>query len=436
LIRLKKPLHRPSRFARVLTLFLLLLVVPAFGLAGAGCQQGPRYTISEKAETALAEGEAKEKAALDAEKVGSTSEATRLWTDAASYYGAVAQKHRGTPDGLRALLKQVHIFDEELDNLNQAHIVARNALKQYPPVRIPDKALTDEARQVHDDVVAKLDKRNEATYYYKVMDALVRFSGGQPVLAIVLIAIGVTLITWPFRLKMYKSSREMQRYQPHLRKLQEKYRDDPVVMNQKMREFYKEHGINLYAGCLPALYQWPILFLMYQVIVHYQFHFTNSYFLWINPANGLASASWPMPFTNAIARHLGEPDIILLAVYAVSMYVQMRFTPTTDPQAADTQKMMATMMPPMFFFMMYQSQIASAFILYWFISNLFAIGQQWYINRSLPKVEPLPIKDDGTVTATSVGGSTSGGNGGGSTGPVRPLEKNPKLITPKSKRKK
>src|SRR5687767_9649887 len=99
LIRLKKPLHRPSRFVRVLTLFLLLLVVPAFGLAGAGCQQGPRYTISEKAETALAEGEAKEKAALDAEKVGSTSEATRLWTDAASYYGAVAQKHRGTPDG-------------------------------------------------------------------------------------------------------------------------------------------------------------------------------------------------------------------------------------------------------------------------------------------------------------------------------------------------
>ncbi len=421
-------------FVRTLVL-LLLLVVPAFGLAG--CQQGPRYTVSDNAQTALAEGEAKEKAAQDAENVGSKSEAVRLWTDAANYYGAVARKFGGSPDALRALLRQGRITDVELENLNQAHIILRSALRNYPPARIADKELTDQARELHDDVVRKLDANNSQTYYYKAMDLLVRLSGNQPVIAITVIAVVVTLITWPLRVKMYKSSREMQRFQPELKKLQEKYRDDPMTLNLKMREFQKEHGINMYAGCLPALAQWPILFLMYQVIVHYQFHFADSYFLWINPANGVASASWAAPFTNAIARHLGEPDMVLLGVYALSMYFQMRFTPTTDPQAAETQRLMATMMPPMFFFMMYQSQIASAFILYWFISNLFSIGQQWIINRSLPKVEPLVLKADAADSGSSgAGGAAAKNSGGALQGEVvRTLEKNPKLITPKNKRK-
>ncbi|MDX1933996.1 MAG: membrane protein insertase YidC, partial [Capsulimonadales bacterium] len=189
------------------------------------------------------------------------------------------------------------------------------------------------------------------------------------------------------------------------------------------------HGINEFAGCLPLLLQWPVTLLMYNVILHYQFHFAQSTFLWVNPAAGDAAANLPFPLTGFFGHHLGEQDMLMLIVYTFSMYLTTKLMPSTppsDPQQAEQQKMMTIMMPAIFFIMLLQWQPASAFVLYWFVSNLLALGQQWIIYRTLPTPPPILIED-------------SDGNGGTAAGAAspdpKPLAPNPKLVSPKNRKK-
>jgi len=236
-------------------------------------------------------------------------------------------------------------------------------------------------------------------------------------------------VVWPLRARQYRSAKEMQRYQPELKKIQQKYKDDPQLAMAKQQAFYKEHGINQFAGCLPVLLQAPVTLAMYQVILHYQFHFSQTTFLWMNPEAARASTQFPAPFTHAIAHNLGEHDLFLLVIYAISMYLQTKLMPTTptmDPQQIEQQKIMSIMMPMTFFVMMLQWQPASAFVLYWFISNVLGLIQQAIIYKTLPPVEPFVPKTsiDDMVTVSGEGDAP------------KPMVANPKLVSPKNKRKK
>jgi YidC/Oxa1 family membrane protein insertase len=249
------------------------------------------------------------------------------------------------------------------------------------------------------------------------------------------IAIAVTLLVWPLRVKQYRSFKELQRYQPELQRIQQKYKGDPQTAMLKQQEFYKEHGINQFAGCMPMLLQMPITLFMYQVIMYYQFHFTASTFLWINPGSHAGSLQLPPPLTGQVGANLGEHDLPLLIVYAISMYLTTKLmptTPATDPQMAEQQKMMTITMPIIFFVMMLQWQPASAFVLYWLVSNILGLGQQWAIYRTLPSHPPLIVvnkDEDGDAGKNGVSGS-------GETAETKALTANPKLVSPKNKKKK
>ena len=110
-----------------------------------------------------------------------------------------------------------------------------------------------------------MDAENSQTAWYKVMDTLVKALGGSPVVAIVFIAFAVTLVLWPLRIRQFASAKEMQRYQPELNKLRDRYKGDMQLAAQKQQEFFKEHKINQFSGCLPALLQWPVTIVMYRV---------------------------------------------------------------------------------------------------------------------------------------------------------------------------
>lgn len=411
--------------AALLFLFGLLVLLP---LGGAGCQYlpGSGPTVADNVDQAFKDGAAKEALAQKAVDANRRDDATKLWNEAANHYQAVSRKFSGNNsvtalrDEARAQQKAVDAQGGDTRNYNVAQGTLRSALKDSAS----DPALHADVQKEYDDLIARMDVENSKTTWYKVMDGLVRALGNHtessPILAILFIAVLVTLITWPLRVRQARSAKELARYQPELKKIQVKFKGDSPTLMAETQKFNKKHGINQFAGCLPALLQWPIVLVMYQVILHYQFHFRHTTFLWINPMTAEAAGHLPPPFAGMLAHNLGEQDVILLALYAVSMYVQTKLSPVTssDPAMVEQQKMMATFMPIMFFVMMLQWQLPSAFVLYWFSSNVLFVAQQWYINRSLPVLPPLVIEsgDD---------------NGGDNTG--KPLAPNPRLIGPKTK---
>jgi YidC/Oxa1 family membrane protein insertase len=417
------------RFTTARLVALLLLF--AFALTGViGCAPGsplgPRVNVSANPEQALKDGAAKVKVADDAAKVGSKEEAKKIYTDAVTYYTVAANNYKNTATGLSATMEAARIASDKLDQKQQAYTLLRAGLKTYPIGSLGNSPLPQEAVELYNKITGELDAQNSKTYYYMVMDALMKIAGNNAVLALFIVALAVTLLTWPLRKMVLVQSNEMKRFMPEMKKIQEKYKDDYMLSNEKIQEFNKKHGINPLAGCLPALAQWPITLLMYQVIAHYQFHFTSHHFLWINETLGRAALKWPSPFTGAVAPNLAESDLVLIVVYAASMFFQMRFTPQSspDPQAVETQKQMALMMPIMMLFFMYSGQWASAFVLYWLMSNILTLGQQWIINRQLPKLDPLVLDAEGNAVNSATSPATPGA-----------LSPNPRLISPKNRKK-
>jgi YidC/Oxa1 family membrane protein insertase len=100
---------------------------------------------------------------------------------------------------------------------------------------------------------------------------------------------------------------------------------------------------------------------------------------------------WNAPLLGA---SLALPDLVLLVVYMISMYLIARYgtMPSTDPQQAQTQKMMAIFSPLMLGYMGFQFKWPSAMVLYWFSYNLFNMGQQFYLLRRYH--QPLSVLDN------------------------------------------
>jgi len=437
----------PKSRVAAAALFLLLLVLP-FG--GTGCGFGPQIDVPANVQAALQEGQTKldaAKKAASGQPAGSP-EAKRLYGEAAAYYGAVGRKFAATETGARAVLAEADAYANGAKDNQAALQAVRTAIRQYPETQFPDQARL--LQRKYDELAMAVDGENSGTVYYKVMDTLVRLVGGSQVLALVLVSVGITVALWPLRTRQYRASKEMMRYAPRLKKLQEKYKDDKGLQQEKVMEFYKEHGVNPFASCLPLLMQMPAIYLLYQCISHYQYQFTKTHFLWINPEAASASAAWPSFLSGIVGRNLGEQDVILLFIYALSFYLQTKLNPVTDPAQAEQQKVMALTMPAVSFVMMLQYHLASAFVLYWFLSNALSVGQQWWLRR----VDPMPVAGVDTIgdTDTSAppenkpGGpakpkTVSGSNGGAATSrpvaggtPKTALSPNPRLISPKNRK--
>jgi YidC/Oxa1 family membrane protein insertase len=203
---------------------------------------------------------------------------------------------------------------------------------------------------------------------YNAMDGLVKFcktlAPDWPyVLALLIIAVAVKLITLPLTNKSNKNMQDMQRIQPFLKEVQEKYKDDKVKQSEETMKIMKEHKVNVASGCLPMLIQFPILIVVWQAVNVFAYQFNGSQFFWI--------------------KSLALPDMPLLILYALSMYAAQILTPSpsVDPQQKAMQKQMAIMMPIMFFFFL--GTIASAFVLYWlFLNILNTVHQVIFMKKS------------------------------------------------------
>ena len=190
--------------------------------------------------------------------------------------------------------------------------------------------------------------------------------------AIILVTVLLKAIFWPITQKGLKSMKNMQKLQPKVVKLKEKYKDDPTRMNQEMMNLYKTYKVNPLGGCLPMVLQIPVFFSLYRVLLQSIELRHAPFMLWINDlsAPDRLYLGFDLPYLG------GLPVLTLLM--GASMFLQQKMTPTT----ADPTQQRIMMFLPLIFTVMFVN-FASGLVLYWFVNNLLSILQQYLINRKI-----------------------------------------------------
>ena len=235
-------------------------------------------------------------------------------------------------------------------------------------------------------------------------------------LAIVLLTIAVRIVLYPLNQKQMTSMQQMQKIQPRLKVLQEKYANDKEKLNQETMRLYKENKVNPAAGCLPLLVQLPILILLFNVLRTYDFAGTSfmGIILGSSTTAGLAQAVGvaadptgnygvmsvltgilknPAGLSNA-GLYIG--NLILLISISFLTWAQQKLSSGTNPQMA----MMNTIMP--FFMAFICLSMPGGVMLYWGLSSLMGVVQQYFVmskTKQELQVKPALHKNKPTSSA-------------------------------------
>lgn len=183
-------------------------------------------------------------------------------------------------------------------------------------------------------------------------------------LAIIALTIIVRFIMLPFNILSFKSSRAMQKIQPILKDIREKYKSDPMEVNRRTMAVMKEHKANPLSGCLPMLIQIPIFFALWKTIGSSVEIYQQPFFGWIHD----------------LSSH--DPYFVFPILMGITMFFQQKLTPTTmDP----AQQKILNFMPIIFTVFMFS--LPSGLTLYNFVSALFGVTQQYFLlkDRSAAK---------------------------------------------------
>jgi YidC/Oxa1 family membrane protein insertase len=226
--------------------------------------------------------------------------------------------------------------------------------------------------------------------------------------AIILMTLVVMAILYPLTAKQAKSMIAMQRVQPEIKKLQAKYKGDRQKLNEEMMKFYQENKINPLAGCLPLVVQLPIFFALYRVLRDPYKHipktgsFANLYhafcsgFSQCGKTVGGKLQLHTLSFIGidlqktATDAHSGilsaAPYFILVLLVVFSGLLQTRQAQSRTPAA---NKQMGTVMKVLpIFFGLISLQFPAGLVLYFFVSNMFRVGQQEVIFRRMGTAGP------------------------------------------------
>lgn len=176
--------------------------------------------------------------------------------------------------------------------------------------------------------------------------------------AIILLTIAIKMLLYPLTVKQVKSMKAMQDLQPKMKEMQEKYKSNPEKLQKEMAALYKDAGVNPLSGCLPLLVQMPFLISIFFAIRDFNYDPDHQSFLWLT--------------------NLAQPDptYILPVLSAATTWIQSKQTMTDNSQQ---NKMMLIFMP---LFIGYISlTFPGGLVLYWVVSNLIQIAQQWFMYR-------------------------------------------------------
>lgn len=236
-------------------------------------------------------------------------------------------------------------------------------------------------------------ERNVVYYFSLMLDTFAEWFNGNYGLSILLLTIVVRTAILPLMIKQYRSSQALQKLQPEIMKIREKYKDDPRKMQEEMMKLYAEHQVNPLAGCLPLIVQMPILIALYNSIYANGNIATHTFLgmkLGVAPSNG----EW---------YYLFVPVIAAFTTYLQSKMMQSQ---QTGPQA-NAMKPLLVIFPVMIFVMALSFPVALP--LYWIYGNIYTIVQNYflYVRRSPKKQE------ESKQTSEKTEGKHKGGNAAG-----------------------
>lgn len=190
--------------------------------------------------------------------------------------------------------------------------------------------------------------------------------------AIVLMVVMIRVLLWPLTAQAARAAKKMAAIQKPLAALREKYKEQPERLQKETLKLFQENKVNPVAGCFPLLIQIPIFFGLFGMLrTASELRFSS--FLWAS------DLSRP----DTVAMIAGIPLNPLPLLMGATMFFQMRMTPTTMDKM---QQRILQFMPIMVTFMCYG--FSSGLALYWTISNLFSILQQYLTNK---QKDPVPV---------------------------------------------
>ncbi len=250
--------------------------------------------------------------------------------------------------------------------------------------------------------------------YHGVAWAIVHIHAGlQPImtddaawaLSIVLLTVAMRLVLFPLFVKQIKTQRAMQVLQPKVKELQAKYKNDREKLNTELMALYREHGANPLSGCLPLLLQIPIFIALFHVlraikpdkagtfptdVIGFPQHLiadaANAKIFGVPIAAAFNSDPTTLDHLHASAtsvKVLTASMIVLMGL--TTFFTQRQMMARTGPAegaAATQQKVLLYVLP--FTFAIFGFQFPLGVLLYWLTTNVWSMGQQFFIIRRMP----------------------------------------------------
>ncbi len=196
-------------------------------------------------------------------------------------------------------------------------------------------------------------------------------------LSILLVTVLLKIIFFPLANKSYVSMSRMKKFQPDIKKITERYKDNRTEQQKQMMALYKKHKINPMTGCLPVLLQIPVFFALYKVLFVTIEMRHAPFFGWVHDL----SAPDPTSIFNLFGLlPFGVPDFLLIGIWPILMGISMFFQMRLNPAPPDPiQAKIFAFMPLFFTFLL--ATFPAGLVIYWTWNNLLSILQQWYIMR-------------------------------------------------------
>lgn len=175
-------------------------------------------------------------------------------------------------------------------------------------------------------------------------------------LAIIILTILIKIVFWPLGNKSYRSMKEMQKLQPKMQEIRERYKDDKQKAGQETMALYRSHKVNPMGGCLPMVIQIPVFFGLYKTLL-YAIELRHAPFFW-----------WIQDLSDK------DPYYITPIIMGATMFIQQKMS----PQAGDPMQQKVMLLMPVIFTVLFLN-FPSGLVIYWLFNNILSIGQQYFI---------------------------------------------------------
>ena len=211
-------------------------------------------------------------------------------------------------------------------------------------------------------------------------------------LIIILISLSIKLMISPFTYKTYLSSLKMKALKPDLEALKEKYKDDQQTYQMEQMKFYRQAGVNPLGGCVPLLFQMPILFAMFRFFPS-AIELRGKSFLHADDLSSYdAFITWSSDFSIPF---IGDHLSLFTVLMSITTIITARLSSTQMPQQdnnpmAGQMKVMQWLMPVIFLPLF--NNYAAALSFYYFVMNCFTILQNFLMKQLLIDEDKIRAK--------------------------------------------